>query len=105
MGYQTPTTLATVRGDPTAALGGYGAATADGRFQTAGRAGDGTTSPIPAASQQQQQQQQPPILAAAAGTGPPFYFATAFNTIAAGPANYPQFGTMYTVSLMVMSLA
>ncbi|KAL1513050.1 hypothetical protein ABEB36_002529 [Hypothenemus hampei] len=94
MGYQTPTTLATVR-DPTNALGGYGAATADGRFQTAGRAGDGTTSPVPAASQQQQQQ-QPPILAAAAGTGPPYFFATAFNTIAAAPPNYAQFGTMYT---------
>uniref|UniRef100_A0AAR5QK45 UBA domain-containing protein n=1 Tax=Dendroctonus ponderosae TaxID=77166 RepID=A0AAR5QK45_DENPD len=92
--YQTPTTLATVR-DPTAALGGYGAATGDGRFQTAGRAGDGTTSPVPAASQQQQQQ-QPPILAAAAGTAPPYFFATAFNTITAAPPNYPQFGTMYT---------
>ncbi|XP_066154754.1 protein lingerer isoform X1 [Euwallacea fornicatus] len=92
MGYQTPTTVR----DPTAAaLGGYGAATADARFQAAaGRAGDGTTSPVPAASQQQQQQQGP-ILAAAAGTPQPYFF-TAFNTIPAPPPNYAQFGTMYT---------
>jgi len=91
MGYQTPTTLAAVRDPTAAALGGYGAATADGRFQaTAGRTGDGTTSPVPAASQQQQQ--QPQILG-----GHQQYFFTAFNTIPAPPPNYAQFGTMYTV--------
>ncbi|XP_030759444.1 protein lingerer isoform X1 [Sitophilus oryzae] len=113
MGYQTPTTLAAVRGDPTGALGAYSTISADGRYATAqaqatgaGGRGEGNTSPVPSStlaaavqSQQastltaQQGHQGQPILAA--GTGPPYFFATAFNPLAAAP-NYAQFGTMYT---------
>ncbi|XP_060534377.1 protein lingerer isoform X2 [Cylas formicarius] len=110
MGYQTPTTLAAVRGDPTGALGGgvgYSAMSADGRFATAATArGDNNSSPVPSSAltagvqsqastlTAQQGHQAQPILTP--GTAPPYFFATAFNTIAAAP-NYPQFGAMYTL--------
>ncbi|XP_050299460.1 protein lingerer isoform X2 [Anthonomus grandis grandis] len=103
--HMTPTTLATVRGDPTvaAALGGYPATAADGRFQTGGRATDGTTSPVPNAASQQQQQQQPQQILATPGAAQPYFF-TAFNALGA-PPNYPQFGAMYTTQLPAVTNA
>ncbi|XP_076259944.1 ubiquitin-associated protein-like lingerer isoform X18 [Rhynchophorus ferrugineus] len=105
LGYQTPTTLAAVRGDPAAGLGGYSTISADGRFAAAAAArGDGNTSPVSsstlaAAAVQsqastltaQQGHQGQPILAS---TGPSYFFAP-FNPIPAAP-NYAQFGPMYT---------
>ncbi|KAJ8946416.1 hypothetical protein NQ314_008898 [Rhamnusium bicolor] len=87
MSYQTPTTLAAVRD---ATLGNVGYSISDGRFTR----GDNNASPVPSTLSQQtstltQGHQAQPILA---GTAPPYFFATAFNTIA---PNY-QFGTMYT---------
>ncbi|XP_023013390.2 ubiquitin-associated protein-like lingerer isoform X1 [Leptinotarsa decemlineata] len=87
MSYQTPTTLAQVRD---ATLGNVGYSLSDGRFTRT----DNNASPVPSTLSQQtstltQGHQAQPILA---GTGPPYFFATAFNTIA---PNY-QFGTMYT---------
>lgn len=89
MSYQTPTTLAAVRD---ATLGNVGYSISDGRYTR----GDNNASPVPSTLSQQtstltQGHQAQPILA---GTAPPYFFATAFNTIA---PNY-QFGTMYTVS-------
>ncbi|KAG5873615.1 Protein lingerer, partial [Gonioctena quinquepunctata] len=87
MSYQTPTTLAAVRD---AALGNVGYSLSDARFTRT----DNNASPVPSTLSQQtstltQGHQAQPILA---GTAPPYFFATAFNTIA---PNY-QFGTMYT---------
>ncbi|XP_018562921.1 protein lingerer isoform X3 [Anoplophora glabripennis] len=87
MSYQTPTTLAAVRD---ATLGNVGYSISDGRYTR----GDNNASPVPSTLSQQtstltQGHQAQPILA---GTAPPYFFATAFNTIA---PNY-QFGTMYT---------
>ncbi|KAJ8926036.1 hypothetical protein NQ315_009891 [Exocentrus adspersus] len=87
MSYQTPTTIGAVR-DATLASVGY--SISDGRYTR----GDNNASPVPSTLSQQtstltQGHQAQPILA---GTAPPYFFATAFNTIA---PNY-QFGTMYT---------
>lgn len=95
MSYQTPTTLATVR--DAAALGNVGYSLSDGRFTRT----DNNASPVPSTLSQQtstltQGHQAQPILAA--GTAPPYFFATAFNTIA---PNY-QFGAMYTVSIIYL---
>lgn len=89
MSYQTPTTLAAVRDAATLGNVGY-SLSSDGRFART----DNNASPVPTTLSQQtstltQGHQAQPILA---GTAPPYFFATAFNTIA---PNY-QFGTMYT---------
>ncbi|XP_056647159.1 protein lingerer isoform X2 [Diorhabda sublineata] len=89
MSYQTPTTLAAVRDAATLGNVGY-SLSSDGRFART----DNNASPVPTTLSQQtstltQGHQAQPILA---GTGPPYFFATAFNTIA---PNY-QFGAMYT---------
>uniref|UniRef100_A0A6P7FAI0 Protein lingerer isoform X2 n=1 Tax=Diabrotica virgifera virgifera TaxID=50390 RepID=A0A6P7FAI0_DIAVI len=88
MSYQTPTTMPAVR--DAAALGNVGYSLSDGRFART----DNNASPVPTTLSQQtstltQGHQGQPILTGTAP--PPYFYATAFNTIA---PNY-QFG-MYT---------